>query len=157
VCVCFSQSGTVVTMLGGHRVRVANTGNCIANRGESLLSASSGDFSLSPADCTYWCESCGKQQRIAHFYIMLALVLPAHFSQTHTRPTASADATWFVFQSNKERHHISPEQSENRIESEVSWVLIQHVEDCVAYSAYAYISISPQKTFISIECNLCLF
>jgi hypothetical protein len=42
--VCFAQSGTVVTMLGGHRVRVANTGNCIANRGESLLSASSRGF-----------------------------------------------------------------------------------------------------------------
>lgn len=66
---CFSQSGTVVTMLGGHRVRVANTGNCIANRGADhcCLHPALWFLSLSPdADCTYACASC--KQRIAHFY-----------------------------------------------------------------------------------------
>lgn len=95
-------------MLGGHRVRVANTGNCIANRGESLLSASSRGFLSLLADCAPMRAAVNNNaSRIFICWPWSYL----HISHKHTRPTASADATWFVFQSNKERHIISAQSN----------------------------------------------
>jgi len=112
VCVCFSQKWDssdnvrwspcqgrqhcwVIALLIARRIIVV----CIQRRGF-----------LSLTDGLHLLESCGKQQRIAHFYLCWPWSY-LHISHKHTRPTASADATWFVFQSNKERHIVSAQSN----------------------------------------------